>query len=337
MHMLQPIIAKYSSASNIDPESNTDTACNQLVADEGDASADGTSDYQHILAASVDDPAQQSNLTPGSDLLIFASLWQSVISCPHEMCSDSTHKKDSFVCPKVAQEVILTNKNSLFEFKTQIYCYGNSIYEDAAKTIVDPESSLVPLNLPKDPNDTSGVKFTKLPSFFFIEDTFFIDYTCNDSSCSDPVSSIIAWLKNRQKMSDSKFYIPPGSPPQNLTVKDMSSICFENISFQLDKLYLFFHNGNCEHLFTFNELRLVHQYHLSKTRSYPYSLFYQKIKRRKCRLCEVYFAKYITFNDLLAPEVPCFWCERCYLDFHIDPTTKQEYYTDFKLYRYIQE
>ena len=250
--MLQPVLSKYSSISSIDVQSSVDD--DEQASEKKDELLNAASSYQSLQAAMVD-VSQSNSLSPGSDLLLFVSLWQSAISCPHETCADLFQKKEAFICPKIAQEVILPSKNSLADFKNQLYCYGNLIYEDAAKNLVEPRDNMLPLSLPKDPNDASGIKFRELPSFFFIEDTFFIDYVRGTSSCSDPVSCIIPWLDTRQNMPNSKFYIPPGTSPRHLVVKDMSSVKLEDVSLQLDKLYLFSHNGNCEHVFTFNELR----------------------------------------------------------------------------------
>jgi snRNA-activating protein complex subunit 3 len=50
--------------------------------------------------------------------------------------------------------------------------------------------------------------------------------------------------------------------------------------------------------------------------AYPVLAFQSKIRRRKCRLCDIYPAKWVTYNDKLSIENPCFYCDHCYHPFH---------------------
>lgn len=69
--------------------------------------------------------------------------------------------------------------------------------------------------------------------------------------------------------------------------------------------------------------------------AYPLRPFQGKTRRRKCRVCELYPAVYVTYGDKLASENPFFWCEECYRPMHYraDGTLL---YDDFQVYEYGQ-
>jgi snRNA-activating protein complex subunit 3 len=69
---------------------------------------------------------------------------------------------------------------------------------------------------------------------------------------------------------------------------------------------------------------------------YPIHVFQSKIRRKKCKICDIYPAKYITFGDKLAPENPYYYCEYCYDLFHYDKEGKI-LYTDYSVYPYYHE
>ena len=74
--------------------------------------------------------------------------------------------------------------------------------------------------------------------------------------------------------------------------------------------------GNCEHIVVFNEVRMLHGDDAKDKNAYPVLAFQSKIRRRKCRLCDIYPAKWVTYNDKLSIENPCFYCDHCYHPFH---------------------
>lgn len=69
--------------------------------------------------------------------------------------------------------------------------------------------------------------------------------------------------------------------------------------------------------------------------AYPLRPFQGKTRRRKCRVCEMYPAVYVTYGDKLASDNPFFWCEECYRPMHYraDGTLL---YDDFQVYEYGQ-
>ena len=65
--------------------------------------------------------------------------------------------------------------------------------------------------------------------------------------------------------------------------------------------------------------------------NYPRLLYYTKIKRRPCHACAE-DATWITCDDELAPESPCFFCHSCFVKLHY--STDNEKMCQFKAYRY---
>lgn len=70
--------------------------------------------------------------------------------------------------------------------------------------------------------------------------------------------------------------------------------------------------------------------------AYPVLTFQAKIRRRKCRVCDIYPAKVITVEDHLAPENPCFFCNKCYHSLHYDESN-MILYNDFRVFPYYHE
>lgn len=51
---------------------------------------------------------------------------------------------------------------------------------------------------------------------------------------------------------------------------------------------------------------------------YPKPVFQHRSKGNKCSVCGMLDAAWVTRNDQLAPESPCFFCEDCFLKLHYD-------------------
>jgi snRNA-activating protein complex subunit 3 len=119
--------------------------------------------------------------------------------------------------------------------------------------------------------------------------------------------------------------------------KRMEDYTFADLTIRLGAQYLFCHQGNCEHIIVFNDVRFTHDQDTKNANAYPVNLFQTKIRRRKCRLCDIYPAKYVTYGDRLAPENPCFYCERCYRPLHFTSDGKLLYNDlDGKFVRFIR-
>lgn len=53
-------------------------------------------------------------------------------------------------------------------------------------------------------------------------------------------------------------------------------------------------------------------------------------------MCEIFPAKFVTYNDKLSAEDPTFYCDKCYRQLHYDEQG-QLLYSDFEVYRYYHD
>ena len=118
----------------------------------------------------------------------------------------------------------------------------------------------------------------------------------------------------------------------------MEGVQLKDISIQLGYPYLFLHYGNCEHILVFTELRTFHPELDSMIRAeYPVTLYQLHQRKKKCKICDIYSAAWITIDDPLAPENPCFFCRDCYRSVHTNFLGNPIYSADHLVYQYITE
>ncbi|KAF9983375.1 small nuclear RNA activating complex, polypeptide 3 [Mortierella antarctica] len=141
---------------------------------------------------------------------------------------------------------------------------------------------------------------------------------------------IIDWVaSNPQRQLDPDF--------ANLRKKHMHDTLIQDLSIRINHPYLLVHQGNCEHLLMFRDLRLFsHRYDDQNLLSYPKAIFKSKQTRHRCRMCNTNPAFYITIDDRLAGETPSYFCEECYDVFHYDEDGNI-LYDDFKVFLYAHD
>ncbi|KAJ1968137.1 hypothetical protein H4R35_006511 [Dimargaris xerosporica] len=169
------------------------------------------------------------------------------------------------------------------------------------------------------------------PSFFFIENTFYND--TRDPNAADYSLPIREWAQQEPRRYDPKF--------NALQTQSMSDLTFAQLSnLQLHYPYYFLHQGDCEHVIVFDNVRMLNPLDsepvqaLPQQRSaYPRLTFQCFLQRYKCRMCKVAPAQYITVNDAYSGETPCYFCEKCYDLFHYDQNRKLLY--NYLVYPYM--
>ncbi|KAJ1975020.1 hypothetical protein H4R34_004495 [Dimargaris verticillata] len=172
------------------------------------------------------------------------------------------------------------------------------------------------------------------PSFFFIEHTFYND--TRDPDAADYSLPIREWAQQEPRRYDPKF--------STLQTKSMSDMTFAQLSsLQLHYPYYFLHQGDCEHVIVFDNVRMLNpldnmplqalQQQQQPRSAYPKLTFQCFLQRYKCRMCKVAPAQYITVNDAYSGETPCYFCEKCYDLFHYDQDRKLLY--DYLVYPYM--
>ncbi|KAF9123021.1 small nuclear RNA activating complex, polypeptide 3 [Mortierella sp. 14UC] len=124
---------------------------------------------------------------------------------------------------------------------------------------------------------------------------------------------------------------------KNLKKKYMHDTKIQDLSLRLNQPYLFVHQGDCEHILMFRDLRLFSQRHDDLNRlSYPLQVFKGKTTSHMCHMCKINKAFYVTVDDRLAGKTPCYFCEQCYDSFHYD-VNGNILYDDYRVFRYQAE
>lgn len=154
---------------------------------------------------------------------------------------------------------------------------------------------------------------------FFIENTFYNDFRAAGSiDYSDP---IIEWAK-KKRLSDFKK-------------ADMSETRFIDLDIRLGQPYLYLHQGSCEHLFIFTDVRLLSPDDCFDRSCYPVVHNVLRTHRVRCRACDTYTATWMTSGSKRDPEDPCFYCDKCLNMFHYDKDGKK--IDDFVLLHYVDK
>ncbi|KAL1917012.1 uncharacterized protein VTP21DRAFT_5210 [Calcarisporiella thermophila] len=161
-------------------------------------------------------------------------------------------------------------------------------------------------------------------SFLCVENVFYNDLRY--AQAQDYSKPIIEWLKRESR---SVFY--GGLAPE---ARVMGETKFVDLAIRLHYPYVLMHQGECEHIVTFRQVRLLNKQDDQRLKSYPRQLFRCRAFRPKCRQCQIFPANYITVNDIPAGETPTYFCEECYEKFHYGPDGKLLY--DHQVFPYAK-
>lgn len=99
----------------------------------------------------------------------------------------------------------------------------------------------------------------------------------------------------------------------------------------------------CVHYLMIEDIRRTHPYDIASPfpnrPSLPQDsegiqeIYHVRRRRRRCRICDVDRASWVTTNDRLAPENPCLFCDTCYAALHYD-SRGDLIYPDYRVYPY---
>lgn len=103
---------------------------------------------------------------------------------------------------------------------------------------------------------------------------------------------------------------------------------------RFDKKYLYCHLGACEHFVYLENIHAIFSNSIVQSNViYPRKVFQSKQVLRKCQVCDIHIAMYVTRNDRLALYDPAYFCEYCYHMLHYD-SKNQLIYDDFQVFLY---
>ncbi|PAV75290.1 hypothetical protein WR25_03650 [Diploscapter pachys] len=144
-------------------------------------------------------------------------------------------------------------------------------------------------------------------SFFFIGDTFYVD-----TMGSDPTGISL-------KMTDISEPIRSWAADRGLGVYKVASIHETKVVDLVTRLgqpFVYVHQGTCEHLVCFTDLRL--RTAADPPGFYPINLVERKFRRKMCRACNVETAEWIVKNCLTLPSDSFYICTECLLEVCFD-------------------
>eukprot|EP00727_Mastigamoeba_balamuthi_P005488 m51a1_g1559 hypothetical protein (371) ;mRNA; r:32095-33486 len=158
------------------------------------------------------------------------------------------------------------------------------------------------------------------PSFFFFGNTFYNDTRKTKVVLSTPIA---------------EWALAKGIGC--FETRDMQSTRFTDLKLKVGTApYVFLHCGDCEHRIMCTEVRMwAASSDPADVQSYPRATYLGLTSRKKCRICNLFAARHVTYYDKHAPESPCLWCSECYNKFHF--CNGRLLYEDFQVFDYVHE
>ncbi|XP_022254000.1 snRNA-activating protein complex subunit 3-like isoform X3 [Limulus polyphemus] len=155
--------------------------------------------------------------------------------------------------------------------------------------------------------------------FFYINGVFYSDMRNTENR--DYSSQIRAWAKETVEK------IGP------FTSKKMEDCQFMDLDLRLGYPYVYVHQGFCEHLIVFSDLRLCHPDDSQDICDYPMYLRTPRKQRIICMVCHIKTSRWVTFGNKRVPEDPFFFCENCFFKYNYTADGKK--IGDFQAHLYF--
>ena len=167
--------------------------------------------------------------------------------------------------------------------------------------------------------------------FFFIENVFYDDLRSKNS---------VSLSKGIVDASKKCFIRCPGTwqvlyemldkkkekiKPSNFTSRDMRETTFSDLEIIPGKSYLYRHQGSCDHILRFRDVRVANMDLETAKLSgehYPIVISEARKMRKPCMCCEIHDATTTAYGDNMAVCSPFFWCDSCFNAAH--PTEEEK-------------
>ncbi|CAL4097232.1 unnamed protein product, partial [Meganyctiphanes norvegica] len=123
----------------------------------------------------------------------------------------------------------------------------------------------------------------EMPSgFFYINGVFYDDMRHVDSKSYS--EHIVRWVRTRKEIGPMKR-------------ADMTRTCFSDLELRLGYPYIFMHQGNCEHIIIFTDVRLHHQYDAQDPAKFPMLRGQASKLSVKCFICSLRLANLLVSQE----------------------------------------
>ncbi|XP_028392251.1 snRNA-activating protein complex subunit 3-like isoform X2 [Dendronephthya gigantea] len=191
------------------------------------------------------------------------------------------------------QEFLVLGRQTLTDLRDKIYCPADSIV--VGEHSENPDFARIATGKDICPS-----------AFIFIESVFYND--TRSDLCRDYSKLIMDWTNKKHNGELPRYGV--------CSSKKMEETKFEDLTIKLGYPYVFVHQGDCEHLLLFRDLRMLHADDPQDVCNYPFHIFRPRPKRQRCMICSIYSARWLTRDDLLMSEDPSLFCEKCFKALH---------------------
>uniref|UniRef100_A0A8C6XPK7 snRNA-activating protein complex subunit 3 n=1 Tax=Naja naja TaxID=35670 RepID=A0A8C6XPK7_NAJNA len=141
-------------------------------------------------------------------------------------------------------------------------------------------------------------------AFFYFEGVFYND--SRFAECRDLSRTIIEWAESRDRGYGT------------FQATKMEDYTFNDLNIKIGFPYLYCHQGDCEHIVIITDIRLIHRDDCLDRSLYPLLTKKHWLWTKKCFVCKMYTARWVTNEDSLAPQEPSFFCDVCFQTLHYD-------------------
>ncbi|CAH4020659.1 unnamed protein product [Pieris brassicae] len=212
-------------------------------------------------------------LQPGKDLIYRVRIYRPF---PYSYSAKTTVRHSLLM-----SEIMMLGQQPLWALRDHIYCLND------VSTGID---------VSENPDDIPSTSAKELfpSSFMFINNVFYVD---ERKGCSDITLELREWAAARNMGT---------FPSHSMDVK------LEDIKIRLGHPDVYVHLGDCEHPFTFSEVRLGHPRDPLRRQSYPFVSQVGLSQVIYCSICSEHSTKWVVKDCDMVPFDPTYFCDTCF-------------------------
>jgi len=229
--------------------------------------------------------------------------------------------------PEAIVELVYTKGQDKFPDKaiqrtrqTHIHMVTENTLASLRDVIVRDKEGQMPGDFSESPDQVHSSKSAAdifSSGMMFIEDTFYLD--TRKLSSKDYSRHIVQWLRKKGSTRD-------------YPIKSMQFVKIADMKIRLGVPYVYIHQGNCEHMVQFIDIRLVNSEDCQTLAAYPLQITQHQHRFYICKSCQIRSVRWMVVNSVVSPADPDHYCDICYKMLHYN--NKGEKICDFKAYRY---
>ncbi|XP_071546896.1 snRNA-activating protein complex subunit 3 isoform X1 [Panulirus ornatus] len=192
--------------------------------------------------------------------------------------------------PTHSQELLLLGSQKLTELRDALICINDlAVNQDISADPQLYQMSHLPNNSMEFPS-----------GFFYINGVFYNDDRHPQAKIYS--EGIVKWAQRHSEIGELKS-------------KSMHETTFLDLELRLGYPYVFLHQGNCEHIIIFTDVRLHHQDDVQDPARYPLLRGQASKLSVKCCICSLHLANWIVKDEPRLPIPNAHVCDRCLKSF----------------------